>query len=201
MPRMTPDKGGRWGLLGGVFDPPHIGHLVLAERALMECDLEGILFLVSFDPPHRLHKPAASFDDRLKMTKTATGDNQSFQVSDLEKDICGPAYTILMVEKLAALYPGVTWSLILGADNLAQFDSWHRPDDLIRMVRIIVGNRPGSDEKLARSRWNDRVIKFKMPLLEISSTEIRRSISRGRSVRYLIPEKVREYIEKKRLYR
>lgn len=200
MPPMDPESGGRWGLMGGVFDPVHYGHLILADCAVQSYSLSGVLFTVSFSPPHRDRKPEASFKDRIEMVKLAAEGNERFVVSDLEKDLDSPGYTVNIVNHLKRQYPGADWHLILGADNIAVFESWYKPEELSRNVKIVVGNRPGFNSEFEHSEWYDRVDKFEMPLIDISSTMIRQSIGEGRSIRYLLPDNVRRFIIEKGLY-
>lgn len=198
--QMAPEQGSNWGIMGGIFDPVHYGHLRLAENALETFDLDGILFLVSFNPPHRKSKPVASFEDRLMMTEMAVKGNDRFIVSDIEKEIEGDCYTINIVSFLKDKYPGVNWRLILGADNIAIFDSWYKPDELLSMVRVGVGARPGFIDDLKQSRWSNKIDMFEMQILDISSTLIRNSIASKKSIKYLLPEEIRQYIYLKGLY-
>lgn len=197
----NPESGGSWGIMGGTFDPIHYGHLVLAERASEAFNLTGVLFIVSYNPPHRERKPAVSFEDRLKMADLATEDNEDFVASPIEKYLDGQNYTLHLVSGLKKEYPKARWNLILGADNIAIFDSWHKPEELVRQVKIMVGRRPGYDSQFEESPWSGKVETFDMPLLEISSTRIRQLIKQNKSARYLLPEKVRMYIDDRGLYR
>jgi nicotinate-nucleotide adenylyltransferase len=201
MLQAPPNKGSTWGIMGGIFDPIHFGHLVLAESARQAFDLAGILFIPSFSPPHREGKPVASFDDRFMMVKLAIEGNDKFAISDMERDLKSPGYTLAIVDFLRQKYPEVVWDLILGADNIAQFDNWHKPEELVTRARIVVGNRPGYDKAFKESQWFGRVERFDMPLIDISSTLIRRLIKEGRSIRYFLPEDVRQFIITKGLYR
>jgi nicotinate-nucleotide adenylyltransferase len=198
---MSPENGGKWGLMGGIFDPVHIGHLVLAESALEKCRLDGVLFVVSLNPPHRAQKPIASFEDRLMMTRLAIAENERFVISDLEKKLASPGYTLAVVEYLEQQYPSAEWTMILGADNIAIFDSWHKPEELVKRIRIVVGHRPGYDVTFEKSVWKKHFTTFDMPLLQISSTAIRQSIRQGSSVRYFVPDEVREFIISRGLYK
>ena len=197
----VPEKGSYWGIMGGIFDPIHYGHLILAESALGAMRFDGILFIPSFNPPHRKSKPVISFEDRYRMTLLAIEGHEKFHASDLEKDLKSPGYTLAIVDFLRLKYPGVEWCLILGTDNLAQFDNWHKPEELINRVKIAAGNRPGTENNESYSKWINRVEKFDMPLVDISSTRIRESIKSGKSVRYLLPEEVRQFILGRGLYR
>jgi len=201
MLRANPNEGGQWGIMGGAFDPVHFGHLILAETACQAFNLSGVLFVPGFNPPHRENQPYASFEDRFNMTELAIKDNEKFALSDIEKNIKGPGYTLKLIEELAGKYPNVRWHLILGADNIAIFKKWYKPDELIRRVGIVVGGRPGYADELENNEWSDKISRFDMPLIDISSTEIRKHIAAGISVRYMLPEAVRKYILDKGLYR
>ncbi len=201
MPPTSPEIIGRWGIMGGIFDPIHHGHLILAGRALENFRLDGVLFVVSFSPPHRREKPIASFEDRLRMTGIALESNSNFLISDIEKESGEPAYTLKVVEALKKRHRDVKFYLILGSDNLGIFDSWYKPDELIKQVDIIVGGRPGSEELIKSSGWIDKIQSFNMPLLDISSTQIRRRLKEGKSIKYLLPEDVYAYIKQQGLYR
>ncbi len=134
------------------------------------------------------------------MTRLATESNDKFEVSDLEKDLKSPGYTLAIVDFLKLKYHDIDWRLILGADNIAQFDGWHKPDELLRRVKIVVGMRPGYEDDFSRSKWADKVEIFNMPQIEISSTTIRKAIKENKSVRYLLPEDVRQFIISRGLY-
>ncbi len=201
MLQTSPDKGDKWGIMGGLFDPVHYGHLALAEHAREAFSLSGVLYVVSFNPPHRREKQMASFDNRLQMVKLVTGNNDFFTVTDLEKELEGPGYTLSMVELLKSRYPDVIWHLILGADNIESFELWHKPEDLIKEVKIVVGGRPGYKAEPNNSHWNEAVSYFEIPLMEVSSTLIRQRVKSGQSIRYMVPENVLSFIEEKGLYR
>ncbi|SYZ73267.1 putative nicotinate-nucleotide adenylyltransferase [Candidatus Zixiibacteriota bacterium] len=192
---------GSWGIMGGIFDPIHYGHLILAESALEGCGFSGVLFVPSFNPPHREQKPEASFEDRCRMVQLAIEGHDRFLSSDFEKDLKSPGYTLAVVDFLKLKSPEVTWNLILGADNIAQFDHWHSPEELVKRVKIFVGNRPGYDHQFQDSRWAEQVVPFEMPYIGLSSTQLRKQLKGGRSIRYLVPDEVRRFIESKRLYR
>jgi len=200
-PMTTPEQPGKWGIMGGIFDPIHYGHLILAESARQACGLDGILFVPSLDPPHRSARPIASFDDRCTMVKLAIEGNDRFVFSNLEEKLASPGYTLAVVDYLNQTYPDPDWHLILGADNIAIFDSWHKPEELVKRVKIVVGRRPGVDDEFQKSPWHDFVTVFPMPQIEISSTAIRECVGAGRSIRYLLPDDVRGFVESRGLYR
>jgi nicotinate-nucleotide adenylyltransferase len=201
MPRVDPINGGRWGLMGGAFDPIHNGHLALAENALNVFNLDGVLFVPGYNPPHRQEKTRASFDDRVAMVRLAIEGETKYSLSDIEREIAGPGYTIILVDKLHQKYGTVTWYLILGEDNITIFDKWYRPEELIKKIKIIVGNRPGYSGLLRDSEWAEHMEYFNIPDIDISSTDIRAALTEKKPVRGKVPDTVLAYIEAKGLYR
>jgi len=201
MQRANPNDGGNWGIMGGTFDPIHNGHLILAESALKTSNLDGVLFIPSYNPPHRSFKPIASFEDRINMTEMAISGNNRYCLSRIEEDIGGPGYTLTLIKHLKNNYSSTDWHLILGADNIAIFDSWYKPEEIIKQVKIIVGGRPGFNEKYNNSVWQSRIEYFEMPQTDVSSTAIRQLLKKNRSVEGLLPGSVGQYIQKKGLYK
>ncbi len=200
MSQPTPTDHGKWGIMGGAFDPIHFAHLILAEQARISFKLNGVLFVPSHNPPHRENSPKASFDHRLKMVRLAIAGNDYFSAGGMERNIKGPSYTYTLVKNLREEYPRIDWYLILGTDNIAIFDKWYKPHEIVEMVRVVVGRRPGSESELDNSPWMKNIERFEMPLLDESSTYIRRAIKNGRSIRYMLPESVRKYIISEGLY-
>ncbi len=200
MLRTAPNSGSRWGLLGGLFDPIHYGHLLLAQAAYNHFQFDGLILHPSFNPPHRPQPPVASFEDRCLMTRLALEGHEVLESSDFEKELKSPGYTLAIIDFLNLKYPGVQWHLILGADNIAQFDRWHKPEELVKRVKIVVGGRPGYDAQFEASPWVQYFEKFPMPQVEISSTVIRQMIKEKRSIQYLLPEEVRRLIQSRGLY-
>ncbi len=199
MPKMNPEIiSGSWGIMGGAFDPIHNGHLRLAEQASKKLNLSGILFVVSYNPPHR-QKSATLFENRLNMVDLAISEYDNFHSSDLEKNIEGPTYAVNMIDAIKAQYPNVDWYLILGEDNLAIFDSWYKPDEVISKVKVVIGNRPGYDNS-KKSKWMDKIESISMPPADISSTEIRRRLRAAEALDDLVPSPVLEYVKNKGLY-
>jgi len=200
MPRANPNDGGRWGIMGGAFDPIHYGHLILAESALRTFQLNGVLFIPNCCPPHRDNPPVASYEDRVKMTELAIVSNKNFVISRIEEEIDGPGYTLTLVQKLKRKYSNINWHLILGADNIAIFDSWFSPEKIQEMVTIVVGNRPGTEDEFEKSSWKDKIQKFEMPPIDTSSTALRESLKNGKDIKGLVPDTVLKYIIDNRLY-
>jgi len=199
------------GLLGGSFDPVHLGHLVVAEEALWRLGLERVVFVPGRLPPHKLHRRLAPPDDRLRMVQLAIEGNPAFEVSDIELRREGPSYSIDTVNELRAASNG-QWDIhfLIGADTLPELPTWHRVSELADLCKFVVFSRPGASldalGALRGSLREDQVAaiarrRLQIPLIGISSTEIRRRVCQGRSIRYLVPEGVRRYIAERGLYR
>lgn len=205
----------RIGLFGGSFDPPHAGHLLLAESAREELQLEKVYFIPARQSPLKDWAAFASPEERLAMVGLAVADNPFFEVCRVELDREPPSYTVETVKYFHQLFPEAELWLILGEDNLADLHRWYRVDELLAIARVGVGKRPGNCGNAGNGRdgsgeekrfpvlagREERIRFFAHPEIELSSQEIRERIRAGRSIRYRVPEKVREYIEERRLYR
>ena len=196
------------GVMGGTFDPVHIGHLILAQCAYEQLGLEKVMFIPSGNPPHKPNRATGTSDaDRIEMVRLAVADNPAFEVNCMEMDQSGPTYTYLTLEKLREEDKKSELYFILGEDSLVDFPTWMKPQEIVKHCRIAVGIRPGSsDEKIddiirrVRGITGGEFIRIKAPALEISSHEIRERISKGMPARYYIPDAVLEYIERRGLY-
>ena len=197
----------RVGIFGGTFDPIHIGHLFAAEEARTRLGLERVIFVPASLPPHKLHLNVTSTEHRLNMVQLAIADNPYFVLSRVDVDRFGPSYTVDTIELLRDEYgPETELYFIMGSDSLAEILTWHKPDRLIRLCRIVALTRPGGRtdlEELNRLLPGAiaRVQLLEMPLLEISSTDLQRRVRMGMSTRYLVPSAVEEYIRQHGLYR
>jgi nicotinate-nucleotide adenylyltransferase len=193
----------RIGLFGGTFDPPHVGHLVAAERFLTHLHLDRVLWMPCQQPVLK-DRPTASADDRLAMVCLAVAGRAAFEVSDLELRRPGPTYTVDTLESLAGYEPDVEWWLLLGLDALADFPRWRNPHRIVELARLAVVERPGAEsEAVLRglpAELAARVEGVPMPLLAIASRDLRADVAAGRSVRYLVPDAVAAHIAKQRLY-
>jgi nicotinate-nucleotide adenylyltransferase len=188
------------GIFGGTFDPVHHGHLILAERALEALALDQILFMPAGIPPHKRGGAAISpAADRVAMLKRAVYGNSRMAVSEYEIMRSGISYTADTLDYLHSQLPTVDLCLIIGADNARDFRHWRKPDDIARRARIAVLRRPGETLPTIVFPGAD-VMVVDAPLLDISSTEIRSRAASGRSIRYLVPENVAEYIAANALY-
>ena len=194
--------GRRLGVMGGTFDPIHYGHLVTAEEALEQFELEGVLFVPTGRPWMKEHEVVSPPEDRYLMTVIATASNPLFSVSRIEVDRDGPTYT---VETLRSLKGELDADLffVTGADAILEMLQWKEPEELFELAHFIAATRPGYDiagfEVPDHAR--DAVSVMNIPALAISSTDIRNRVQAGGPIRYLVPEGVKSYIEKAGLYR
>jgi len=194
------------GLFGGTFDPPHLGHLILASEACEQLQLTRLLWVLTPVPPHKLEKSITSTPHRLAMVKIATSGDARFEVSNIELERPGPHYTLDTVNLIADSNPSADIILLIGGDSLHDLATWHRPADLVAACHAIgVMRRPGDSADLSALENQINGISSKVrfvdaPLLEIASHEIRQRISEGKSVRYYLLPEVYEYILKHHLY-
>jgi len=198
----------RVGILGGTFDPIHIGHLMTAEAVRDEYELEKIIFIPAAQPPHKLGQKISPAEDRYLMTVLATCSNPHFEVSDIELRREGPSYSIDTVRELLRTSGGDTeFFFIAGTDIIREIHTWDRIEELLKICPFIAASRPGCrpDVERTRSILGDLGVKqihlLDTPELEISSTDIREKVAAGRSIQYIVPPAVEQYIYKKGLYR
>lgn len=198
----------RIGILGGTFDPPHIGHLWLATLAADAMALDRVLFMPAAQPPHKVGQPLSRATDRLLMTRLAIAGNPLLELCLVEMERPGPSYTIDSIDALERIHPGDTrLYLVMAADSLAQIDTWREPDRLLERIEWIVGPRPGEalpDRSGLEARFGDhasRVHPIEGPSLDVSSTALRDRVANGQPIRYLVPRGVEELITERGLYR
>ena len=196
----------RLGLFGGTFDPPHVGHLILASEAKSQLELSRVLWTVTPDPPHKQDQPITSLEHRLAMVRLAIGDDPSFELSEVELSRPGPHYTVDTIKLLAQQNPEAEIVPILGGDSLNDLPTWHQPKELLYAAHWVgVMRRPGEQTNLEALERELPGISSKIhyvdaPLLEIASREIRNRVATGKPFRYYLPETVYEYIERHHLY-
>lgn len=191
----TPGHVERVGLFGGTFDPVHLGHLILAQAALEELDLDRVLFIPASISPHKNGSPPiASQQDRLEMIRLAIEWESRFSVDDRELHREGPSYTIETVRSLLADYCGVRFLYLIGADNVRELGSWHESTELRNLIDFAVFER---SERQACETMEFPVVRRR---IDISSTEIRERLAKRLSVRYFLPSSVHDYIMTHRLY-
>ena len=188
------------GIYGGTFNPPHLGHLIVAETVRDQFGLDEVLWIPSGRPPHKDVRDLASAPHRLAMTRRAVEGNERFTVSDVEVVCEQTSYTVDTLGELQRCYPGATLHLILGGDSLHHFATWHQPEVIVERARLAVYDRPGADRSDVPERFLQHARFAEAPPLAISGTEIRDRCQRGASIRYLVPEGVRAYIQDHRLY-
>jgi nicotinate-nucleotide adenylyltransferase len=201
------DVARRIGVLGGTFDPPHIGHLWLAALAADALNLDRVLFMPAAQPPHKGGRLVSRAGDRLLMTRLAILLDPAFELCPIEMERTGPSYTIDSVAELRGLYPESELFLVMAADSLAQIDTWREPDRLLDEIEWAVGPRAGSDlpdRHGLEERFGSRASRIHLlagPSLDVSSSEIRRRVAAGHTIRYLVPRDVEELIIDRELYR
>lgn len=188
----------RIGIFGGTFNPIHYGHLIAAQTVGVELSLDETIFVPCAHPPHKTERELAPAKDRLAMIRLAIRRNPFFDVSDFEIKKGGKSYSIDTVRYFRTLYPkGTKFFFIVGADAAECLPSWKNVDELVKMVTFVAVNRPGYKPN---ARHAIKHKSMEIPGMEISSSFIRHSLHKGRSIRYLTHERVVEYIYKHHLY-
>ena len=189
----------RIGIFGGSFDPPHLGHLIVAEYLLHEADLNKIILVPAFQPPHKMGNNSALAGHRIAMTRLAARGNKHFMVSDYEIRRGGVSYTVDTLRTLTGQYPLASFTLIMGADSFLEFPSWKSPEEILSMADLVVYPRLGYETAPAGT-FSRRAEFVSAPRTDISSSMIRRRVRDGQSIRYMVPESVERYIRGKKLY-
>jgi nicotinate-nucleotide adenylyltransferase len=207
-PEQVEDSPRRIGILGGTFDPPHVGHLWLATLAADAIGLDRVLFMPAAQPPHKSGAQMTSAADRLLMTRLAIAGDEAFELTLIEMERSGPSYTIDSVVELRRLYGDeAELFLLMAADSLAQIDGWRQPDELLDRIEWVVGPRPGAalpERSALEERFGERAARIHLldgPSLDVSSTAIRERVAAGHAIRYLVPRGVEELIVDRGLYR
>ncbi len=193
------------GILGGAFNPPHIGHLVCAQEALLRYELEAVLFIPMGQPPHREIDQDPGAEARLEMCEQAVVEDQRFRVSRLEVDREGPSYTVDTLRALREEEPDREPFLILGGDQAGMLAAWREPEEVLSLASVVVAPRTGWSReaiavKISAVRGSHQVRYFDMPRIDVSSTLVRRRAAGGKPIRYLVPDRVAEYIAAHQLY-
>jgi nicotinate-nucleotide adenylyltransferase len=190
----------RLGIFGGTFDPIHVGHLIVAEMARSMLPLDRIVFVPARIPPHKGSGPADP-DHRLRMTQLACHDNPAFEVSDLELRRDGPSYTVETLRDLRERNPdGTELYLLMGADSARDLESWKDHRVLLEEATVVVLTRAGVRSSDLPERVSRCATLLPTPVIEISSSDIRRRVRDGGSIRYLVTDPVESYVRSERLY-
>lgn len=196
----------RIGIFGGTFDPPHLGHLILASESRSQLRLTRLLWALTPVSPHKVGNQVTRVSDRLEMVRCAIAEESTFELSTIEFERPAPQYTVDTLDILQRQHPSADLILLMGADSLRGLTTWRRPADLVAGYREIgVMRRPGETVQLttleaALPGLSSKVRFVEAPLLQISSREIRRRIAEGLEYRYFLPPAVYDYIQEHRLY-
>lgn len=196
----------RIGIMGGTFDPIHIAHLVIAEESRLAYKLDRVIFIPAYIPPHKLDRKITGVYDRVKMTELAIADNPAFSLSTVEIERQGPSYSLLTVQELQREYGReAEFYFITGSDSINELHTWYHAEELVEVCHFIGTTRPDSPlaEDVLAKRWGrlwSHIHLLPVPLLDISSTMLRRRIAQGEPFRYFLPPKVADYIAEMGLY-
>lgn len=194
------------GVLGSAFNPPHLGHLALAQEALWQLGLEQVILVPTGEAPHKRIADDPGRDVRIAMTRLAAADDARFSVSGLEIERSGPSYTYETLEALAEERPETELVFVMGADAAVGLESWRNPERVVELARLAVARRAGvSDAEVAAVMRSlgaaGRATMLEMPQFGVSSSAVRERAAQGRPLRYLVPEPVARFIEEKGVYR
>jgi nicotinate-nucleotide adenylyltransferase len=196
----------RVGILGGTFNPPHLGHLICAQEAYLQLGLDRVTLIPARIPPHKPVEDEPGAEHRLELCRLAIrGDEHRFDVSGEEIARDGPSYTVDTLEQLHSSAPDHELFLIVGGDIAAGLPGWHRAERVLSLATLAVAKRRGTsraavDEALATLPGGERTRFFRMPRIGISSTMLRERVRRGQPIRYYVPDQVASYIDRHGLY-
>lgn len=188
------------GILGGTFDPPHLGHLVAAEDARIRLGLDAVRLIPARVSPFKVGKAQTAAEDRVALVRAAVAGNPCLQVGLQEVEREPPSYTVDTLTRCRADDPEVEWTLLLGVDQWASFGQWKEPEKIARLARIAVLTREGQDPAAVDPGVDVPWQAVAITRIDISSSLVRQRLGRGESIRYLVPEAVRTLIEAKELY-
>jgi nicotinate-nucleotide adenylyltransferase len=194
------------GILGGAFNPPHIGHLVLAQEAICALDLDELILIPTGEAPHKRIEPEPGAAVRLELAEAAVAGLEGIRVSDVEVAREGPSYAYRTLELLVDELPGSQLTFVMGADVAAGLEGWRRPERVLELARIAVARRPGAgresvDAALQRLGAESAALELEIPQLGVSSTMVRERVADGRPLRWLVPDGVAALIGERGLYR
>ncbi|MGH7460552.1 MAG: nicotinate-nucleotide adenylyltransferase [Longimicrobiales bacterium] len=187
------------GILGGTFDPPHIGHLIAGQDACTELALDRVLFVPAAQPPHKLGQPITASDVRLEMLQAALQNAPRFEISCLELEREGPSYTVDTLRTLREQDPGQELYLLLGADQVMTLPSWHEPQQIARLARVIALSRSGQQPLPGTGPVPHSQVQ--VTRIDVSAREIRQRVAQKKPIRFLVPAAVEAIIYERGLYR
>ena len=190
----------RIGIYGGTFNPPHIGHLIVAEQVRTELGLDKIIFIPSFISPHKQEEESDLAAHRLAMTTLAVSDNTKFKCSDIEVAKKEISFTIHTLEQLKREYPSDSFFLIIGMDNYLTFHLWKEPKRILELGTLVVMNRHSYPKQVNEVFGTKKTLFVDVPNIDISSSDIRKRVKEKRSIQYLVPKRVEEYISANGLF-
>jgi len=195
----------RVGILGGTFNPPHLGHLVCAQEAFRELDLDQVILIPARVPPHKPVEDEPGAEHRLALCRLAVQDDERFEVSEIELGRDGPSYTVDTLMQLSSEAPDNELFLIVGGDIAVGLPQWHRAERVLELASVAIAKRRGTArasvaQALQALPGGDRARFFQMPRVGVSSTMVRRRVAARQPIRYLVPDRVAEYIASHRLY-
>ncbi len=190
----------RIGIFGGTFNPPHLGHLIVAEQVRLMLSLDTVYFVPSYISPHKRRGEETLAAHRLTMVQLAIGNRKALKASDIEILAKGTSFTYVTVEAFRRRFKGAKLFLLIGADNFVEFQEWKYPERIVRQATLVVMTRPNYHPGSPRSAFSNSAKFLRVPHIEISSTDIRRRIKQGRTIEHLVPENVRTYIAHHKLY-
>lgn len=185
------------GLLGGTFDPPHIGHLILAAEAAHKFNLEKVFLIPARIPPHKDHTYISPFHHRMEMTKLAVSGSSILEAADMEEPT-GNSYTVDLLRKLNS--KGEKYCFIIGMDSLADIHNWREPEAILELAKVVAGTRPGFNPDRINSKFRDGVELFDIPAIGISSSDLRKRVANGGVTEYYVSNEVLHYIKENKLY-
>ena len=188
----------RLGVFGGAFDPPHLGHLVAASEVAAALALDRVVWVPAALHPFKRGQVGAPPAVRLEMVRAAVAGDPRFAADGVELERAGPSYTVDTLRELQARHPGAELFFLTGADNLRELHLWHRPDEVVRLARLVVVSR-GGEGVPPDARYPAQAVR--VTRVDLSSTEVRRRVGAGETIRYLVPEAVAALIERHGLYR
>ena len=195
--KTDPSQGSTWGILGGSFNPVHVGHLIIAESVLNSIEADGMIFVPARSHPFKTDSYLANYQDRVEMTRLAIAGNNRFR---LEEAPAGSKYTIDQIEYLRGKYPTAVFFLVLGSDIVDEFSSWYKYKKIEETLKIIVAARPGYNIE-GENRDAIKSAEYVMiPQYDVSSSDIRERIRSGMSIKYMVPGAVENYLAEKRIY-